>query len=401
VEHAWAWSAPDERAILIESSVHRRIMKIPWYATSGELLVDYDALSPSFFISFNWSVKMSVEVQTRVVSAESLPTRKHIKITASNNTRAKENSTTPIFPNGGWDTHHHIFDPERFPYVADRHLTPPAASVQQFIDFKARLGLTNSVLTHGLSYGDDCTSLKTFVPELDRDKTSAVAVIDPRTVKPSELASMHHIGIRGIRVNLYKYGAMHDLDSQKVALREHHAALKEHCPGWSMAFTHIHPEFWNDLTPTIREIADAGTPVVTDHCALLKGASMLPDEYKEDVLAQPGLEAITSLVRSAALYVKISAPYRLSDLAPDFNDLRPIVRALVDANPEMILWGSDWPHTPRMKVRSRDEALQYTPFLQVDDEKWLRTLKSWLSEDEWDIIMIRNPSRLYGNRELV
>lgn len=339
---------------------------------------------------------MSVEVQTRVLGANLLPATKHIKITASDDTQIHENSTTPLLPNGGWDTHHHIFDPERFPYAPDRHLTPPAASIQQFIDFKARLGLTKSVLTHGLSYGDDCTSLKTFVPELGCATTSAVAVIDPRSIKPTELTSMHNVGIRGIRVNLYKYGAMHDLELQKVALHEHHAALREHCPGWSMAFTHIHPEFWNDLIPTIQEIADAGTPVVTDHCALLKGASMLPDELKGDVLAQPGLEAIKSLVHSGALYIKISAPYRLSDLGPDFGDLRPIVRALVDANPARILWGSDWPHTPRMKVRSRDEALQHTPFLQVDDERWLRTLRSWLSEDEWDMMMVRNPSRLYG-----
>lgn len=89
---------------------------------------------------------------------------------------------------------------------------------------------------------------------------------------------------------------------------------------------------------------------------------MLSDEHKANVLAQPGLETITSLVRAGAVYVKISAPYRVSELAPGYSDLRPIVRALVDANPQMILWESDWPHTPRMKVRSQEEALQDTPF---------------------------------------
>ena len=339
---------------------------------------------------------MSVQVQTHVVTAEP-STLKHLKATGNDLARTEE-QTTALFPNGGWDTHHHIFDPVRFPYAADRHLTPPAASIQQFINFKARLGLTNSVLTHGLSYGDDCTSLKTFVPELDSSKTSAIAVIDPRTVTHSELQSMQHAGIRGIRVNLYKYGAMHDLELQKLALREHAAVLKEYCPGWSMAFTHIHPEFWDDLIPVVREIAEAGIPLVTDHFALLKAASMLPEEHKANPLLQPGFEAICSLVRSGALYVKISAPYRVSDLAPGYSDLRPIVRALVDANAEMVLWGSDWPHTPRMKVRSREEALKDTPFLEVDDEGWLRTLKGWLSDHEWDLIMVQNPSRLYGAR---
>lgn len=339
-----------------------------------------------------------MSVQTQICTVSTDPSAvKHIKATGSDSAQVAKQRTL-LFPNGGWDTHHHIFDPERFSYAPDRHLTPPAASVQQFLDFKARLGLTNSVLTHGLSYGDDCTSLKAFVPELGQNKTSAIAVIDPQAVKPSELQSMHDAGIRGIRVNLYKYGAMHDLELQKFVLVEHAATLREHCQGWSMAFTHVHPEFWKDLVPVIQDIAESGVPVVTDHFALLKAASMLSDEYKMDVLAQPGLKAICSLVRSGALYVKISAPYRVSDLAPDYSDLKPLVRALVDANIERIIWGSDWPHTPRMKVRSKEEALRKTPFLQVDDEGWLGVLKGWLSEDEWDMIMVQNPSRLYGIR---
>lgn len=331
---------------------------------------------------------MSVQTRARIVNA------KHIKITGSD----VHEVAAPLSPNGGWDTHHHIFDPERFPYATDRHLTPLAAPVQQFIEFKGRLGLTNSVLTHGLSYGDDCTSLRAFVSELDCNKTCAIAVIDPRNVDSSELMSMHDAGIRGIRVNLYKYGAMHDLELQKLALRDHAAILKELDSGWSMAFTHVHPEFWNDLVPLVQKITDAGIPLVTDHFGLLKAASMLPDELKGDPLAQPGLEAITSLVRSGALYVKISAPYRVSELAPSYSDLRPIVRALVDANPQAVLWGSDWPHTPRMKVRNREEALEDTPFLEVDDERWLRTLKSWLSEEEWDMIMVQNPRRLHDSQ---
>lgn len=54
------------------------------------------------------------------------------------------------------------------------------------------------------------------------------------------------------------------------------------------------------------------------------------------------------------------------------------------------------PHTPRMKVRSEDEALCETPFLQVDDRAWLDSLRSWLSDKEWRLVMIENPRTLYG-----
>ncbi|KAH7126633.1 hypothetical protein B0J11DRAFT_459873 [Dendryphion nanum] len=337
---------------------------------------------------------MSKLTQTQTIVALPAPTRR-LTVTTSPDSKIQDTRET-LFPNGGWDVHHHIFEPQRFKYAPDRHLTPPAASIDQFLQFKARLGLTHSVITHGLSYGDDCTSLRTFVPELDQTRTFAIGVIDPNLVTLDELDSMHQAGIRGIRVNLYKYGAMHDVELQKRALRDHAGILKKHCPGWSMAFTHIHPEFWGDLGEDARNIANSGIPLVTDHFALLKAASMLPVEHRGEVTAQPGFQEIMSLVRSGALYVKISAPYRISELAPRYEDIRPIVVALVKANPRRVLWGSDWPHTPRMTVRSREDALRETPFLDIDDEVWLHSLRSWLTAEQWDMIMVQNPRELYG-----
>lgn len=270
------------------------------------------------------------------------------------------------------------------------------ASIQQFREFKKRLGITHSVLTHGLSYGDDCTSLEAFIPELERNRTYGIGVIDPRNFTQQRLQQMKEAGIRGIRVNVYRYHAMHDVQLQKVALIEHSQVLKEYCPTWSMAFTHTHPEFWASLTPIVEDISASGIPVVTDHFALLKGSSMLPEEYGSDPTRQPGFADIIALVRSGVLYVKLSAPYRVSNMGPNYEDLRPVVKALIKANPRKLLWGSDWPHTPRMKVRSQEEALKETPFLQVDDEAWLRSLKSWLSDEEWHLVMVQNPRDLYG-----
>lgn len=301
-----------------------------------------------------------------------------------------------IYPNGIWDVHHHVFEPDRFTYSEDRHLTPPPATIKQFLDFKRTTGITHSVLTHGLSYGSDCSSLTTFLEELGTVCTKGISVIDPETTSIAELSRMHDAGVRGIRVNLYRYGAMHDLEKQKATLRAH-ARCIANFRGWTMAFTHVHPEFWAELCPVIEsEVAIRGIRLVTDHFALLKGASMLREDQASSPLTQPGFEAIISLVRDGLLWVKISAPYRVSNLSPTFDDLKPLVRALVDANPRRILYGSDWPHTPLMRVRSREEALQETPYLQVDDVKWLHTLRSWLSDQEWDNIVWRNPNELYN-----
>lgn len=180
-----------------------------------------------------------------------------------------------------------------------------------------------------------------------------MGVIDPNTVTDEELTTMHDAGVRGIRVNLYKYQAMHDVEMQKVALLDHARALggyyQRRCQGkksdgeshWSMAFTHTHPEFWRELTSTVlTELVPARVRVVTDHFALIKGASMLPPGIA--VHEQPGFREVLDLVRNGHLYVKLSAPYRISNLAPGYEDLKPLVRAFVDANPWRVLWGSDW-----------------------------------------------------------
>lgn len=177
--------------------------------------------------------------------------------------------------------------------------------------------------------------------ELGTNDTKAIGVIDPQTVTGEELQDMRRAGICGIRVNLYQYKAMHDVELQMAALRAHAGAIRDHCPDWSMAFTHTHPEFWVELKPFLeREIIPIGTRIVTDHFALLKGASMLSGQG--EVIEQPGFREIVELMRSGHLYVKISAPYRVSNQAPAYEDLKPLVRAFFDANPRQVVWGSDW-----------------------------------------------------------
>jgi predicted TIM-barrel fold metal-dependent hydrolase len=275
-------------------------------------------------------------------------------------------------------------------------LTPPAATIQAFEEFRRRLGITNSVLTHGLSYGDDCTSLKAFVARLGKPTTLGVGVIDPENTTDEEIRDMQAAGICGLRVNLYHYKAMEDVELQKKTLRAYLRRVTNLSLPWSLTMTTIRTEFWDVLEPFVRrELVPTGRALITDHFGLLKAPSMLPTEYHDDITKQPGFTAIMRLVRDGHLYVKLSAPYRVSEQSPQYRDLKPLVRALVDANKHQVLWGSDWPHTPRMKVRSHEDAMEETPFLEVDDETWLWSLRGWLSDEEWDLLMVENPKRLF------
>jgi predicted TIM-barrel fold metal-dependent hydrolase len=181
-------------------------------------------------------------------------------------------------------------------------------TIAQFTDFKKSLGITNSVLTHGLSYGNDCTLLKAFVPELGHESTKAVGVIDPDSTSDDEMLAMNAAGVRGLRVNLYRYKTTADV-ALKEALKAHAQRIANLSLPWSLTMTTIHCEFWDELEPFIQQtIAKDGIQLITDHFALLKAPSMLPVEYQSDPTKQPDFEAIMRLVRAGTLWVKLSAP---------------------------------------------------------------------------------------------
>jgi hypothetical protein len=61
-------------------------------------------------------------------------------------------------------------------------------------------------------------------------------------------------------------------------------------------------------------------------------------------LQQPGFPELVELVKSGKAYVKISGAYRSSNLGPEYSDVAPFAKALIAANPDRIIWGTDWPH---------------------------------------------------------
>ena len=82
-------------------------------------------------------------------------------------------------------------------------------------------------------------------------------------------------------------------------------------------------------------------------------------------------------------WVKICGSERVSSEGPPFTDAVPFARALVEAAPDRVLWGTDWPH-PNVKWMPDDAALLELFPRMVPDPALQKA------------ILVDNPARLYG-----
>ena len=206
-----------------------------------------------------------------------------------------------------------------------------------------------------------------------------VAVIDDKT-PDGDLDAMQKAGFRGIRINLATGG----INDPSIGRQRFQSAVAR------MKNRGMHIQIYTTL-PLIAaikgDLAASPVPVVFDHFG---GA-----EAKLG-LDQPGFADLVELVRTGKAYVKISGAYRASTQGPDYPDVMPFAKALIAANAERIIWGTDWPHPDSAMVPGR-KPTEVTPLYQIDDGRLLNQLPVWAPDAAVrKTILVDNPVRLYG-----
>lgn len=277
-------------------------------------------------------------------------------------------------PRNACDCHTHIFGPvEKFPFSSKRLYTPGDASIDDLEALHRALNIERVVVVHPSPYGTDNSCTVDAVRKLGVC-ARGVAVIDD-TVSAHSLADMHAAGIRGVRVNLESYG---ESDPAVAGRHLQNAAARVGPLGWHVQiYTNL--AILASLHDTILALP---TTLVVDHFGRPQAAHGT---------AQPGFEALLALLRSGKVYVKISAPYRIS-LEPHYPDAASLARAMIDANPDRIVWGTDWPHPGGTR---RDPAA-IEAFRPEDDGAALNRLAGWTrNRTELQNILVDNPARLY------
>jgi predicted TIM-barrel fold metal-dependent hydrolase len=295
--------------------------------------------------------------------------------------KAAQPSTAVNFeiPAGACDCHTHIHaDLEKFPFFAGRVYTPELASPEEMTALHKALHIERVVIVTPSVYGPD-NSATLYGMKARGPTARGVAVIDDKTPE-SDLDMMQQAGFRGIRLNLAT-GGVNDPNIGRP--RFQNAVERVKARGWHVQlFTSL------GMISAIKDLVAASpVPVVFDHFG---GA-------QADLgLEQPGFADLLELVKSGRAHVKISGAYRASKLAPDYQDAAPLARALIAANPERIVWGSDWPHPDSVTPPGR-KITDVTPLFQIDDGRLLNQLPVWAPDEAIrKKILVDNPARLYG-----
>ena len=282
-------------------------------------------------------------------------------------------------PAGACDCHTHIHgDPEKFPFFSGRVYTPEMAPPEEMAALHKALHMQRVVIVTPSVYGTDNSATLYGMKARGAD-ARGVAVIDDKTPE-SELDAMGRAGVRGIRLNLATGG----INDPAVGRQRFQAAVER------VKGRNWHVQMYTNLAmiSAIKDLVAASpVPVVIDHFGGAR-AELGPQ--------QPGFAELVGLVRSGQAYVKISGAYRASKLAPDYTDVVPLAQALIAANPDRIVWGTDWPH-PNSTTPPGRKPTDVTPLFAIDDGRVLNQLPVWTPDPATrKKILVDNPARLYG-----
>lgn len=279
--------------------------------------------------------------------------------------RVPVNAPAFTLPPGACDTHAHVIsaDRHRYPLVENRSYTPPPAPEETYLQVLRDLGIERGVLVQPSIYGTD-NRYMLEVLERHPAQLRGVAVVDERT-SDRELERMQAAGVRGIRFNVLFRGGTDLEQMERLAARV--APL-----GWHVQFL-IDVRHLPELQGRILKLP---CPIVVDHMGHLPAVS---------ARQEPGFQLLVENVAEHGWWVKLSGLYRLSDAGPDYPDVDPLANALIDAGPERMLWGSDWPHV----------ALDRAPAT----ESLLDRLPVWVpNAGQRQRILVENPATLYDFR---
>jgi 2-pyrone-4,6-dicarboxylate lactonase len=275
------------------------------------------------------------------------------------------NPVTPTYvaPAGACDSHCHIFGPAaRFPYAPARRYTPPDAPKERLMALHRHIGLSRAVLVQASCHGTDNRAMLDAIAS-SSGAWRGVAMVDTG-VTDAELEGLHAGGVRGVRFNFVQHlGGAPDVDAVE------HVVHRVGALGWHVVL-HLDAE---DILTYRDFLGRLRMPFVIDHMGRVNAAHGLD---------QKPFRLLLEVMKNDLAWVKVSGPERISATGKPFHDAVPFARALIDAAPDRVLWGTDFPH-PNVRIMPNDGELVDLFALFTADEGLRHR------------VLVDNPTRLY------
>jgi D-galactarolactone isomerase len=269
-------------------------------------------------------------------------------------------------PANAADCHMHTYDPARFPMPPNPRPAPSSATVEDYRLLQKRIGTTRVVIVQPRNYSTDNRVTLYAISKLGPN-ARGVAVVTPE-ITDAELDAFHLGGIRGIRFSLA------DPKSRAVTPEMVEPLAKRVADfGWHIQFN-MEGEMIDEMAATLRRLP---TPMVFDHLANPPIAEGVNHSSHKLVL---------ELIDKGRTWVKLSGAYANSKIGPPaYPEATKVAQAFVQAAPERLVWGSDWPHPGLPDNNKPNDALLFD------------LLSEWAADETTrNRILVQNPEALYG-----
>jgi predicted TIM-barrel fold metal-dependent hydrolase len=264
-------------------------------------------------------------------------------------------------PPGATDAHCHVFGPGNlFPYAPNRRYTPDDAPKEMLRKLHDFLGISRAVIVQASCHGIDNRAMLDCIAS-DRKRYRGVAIVnDDFTDKNYD--ELHAGGVRGVRFNFVKHlGGAPDMAvfnrvMDRIKRRGWHVVLHVDAP---------------DILPLSDMIKKLPLPFVIDHMGRVPG---------RDGVDQPPLKALLELAKRDNAWIKVCGSERID--FPPYDKAVPIAHAIIEAAPERVLWGTDFPHPNPSHEADEADLVDLVPKFAPDPKRQ-------------QALLVDNPARLY------
>ncbi len=267
-----------------------------------------------------------------------------------------------VLPAGACDAHCHVFGPaSKFPYAPNRRYTPDDAPKEALAALHAHLGVARAVIVQASCHGKDNRAMIDAIASAP-DRYRGVAIVDD-SFGDAEFDALHAGGIRGVRFNFVKH-----LGGTPDMAVFHRVMDRVKGRGWHVVLHLDAP----DIIPLSDMMRQLPLPFVIDHMGRVPGAAGVD---------QPPLKALLELAKLDRCWIKVCGAERIS--MPPYEEAVPIARTIVEAAPDRVLWGTDFPHPNATHEADEADLVDLVPRYAPDVAMQQK-------------LLVGNPTRLYG-----